>query len=222
MILITIKHIFGKVPKLFRWLIVTVFIAPILVYVVVQFSTNKPIELFPENLIYLLLLILFLLTASYIVGSFRSVRELLTIKNSISKNSSNDSQIIKKKLPYSEVTIGNYKTQDICADIRAKIILDESHQPAVDLFLDRIRKGEPFCPECSRPMDYWKATWMADFAQIGYQCFNCDIKHKGNYEDLLNDIKGEVRKNYEKYWDIYKGENNKLTKGNPEDYQLPK
>lgn len=222
MIVLTLKHIFGKIPKLFRWLIVTVFIAPILVYVVVQFSTNKPIELFPANLIYLLLLILSLLIVSYFVGSYRSVSELLTMKNTLVKNSPNDSQISKKKLPYSEITIGNYSTQDICADIRAKIILDELHQPSVDIFLDRIRIGDPFCPKCSRPMDYWRATWMADFAQIGYQCFNCGVKHKGDFGDLLNDIKGEVRRNYKKYWDKYKIEINKMTKGKPEDYQLPK
>lgn len=219
--LLTFKYIFKKVPNTFRWLIVTVFIAPVLVYVVVQFSTNKPIELFPANLIYLLILILLLLNASYIVGSFRSVRELLAMKNSI-KNSSNDSPTNKKKLPYSEITIGNYKTQDISADIRAKIILGELDQPSADIFLDRIKKGDPFCPKCSRPMDYWEASWMADFAQIGYQCFNCDIKHKGDYEDLLNDIKGEVRRDYEKYWEIYQREIEKLINGKPEDFQLPK
>ncbi len=220
--ILTIKYIFGKVPKLFRWLIGTIFVAPILIYIVVQFSTNKPIELFPTNLIYLFLLILFLVITSFVVGAFRSVRDLLEEKNIIGKYSVSNPKTNRKMLPYSEITIGNYNTQDISVDIRAKIILDESSKPSIDIFLDRIRKGNPFCPKCSRPMDYWKASWMADFAQIGYQCFNCNIQHKGDYENIMNDIKGEVRKNYENYWLIYKTEFDKLTKGKPEDFQIPK
>lgn len=220
--IITLKYIFGNVPKLFRWLIGTIFIAPILIYVVVQFSINKPIELFPTNLIYLFLSILFFVITSYFVGAFISVGKLLNEKNLIEKNTVANPKTSKKMLPYSDITIGNYKTQDISVDIRAKIILGELNKPSVDIFLDRVKKGDPFCPQCSRPMDYWKLSWMANFAQIGYQCLNCKIQHKGDYEDVFNDIKGEVRKNYDSYWLIYMNEIDKLIKGKPEDFQLPK
>ncbi len=217
-----LKHIIRNIPKIFRWLIGSIFIAPILIYVVVQYATNKPIELSQTNLLYLSLIILITVITSIIIGSMRSIKIMLNGKKTIDDNS----QIVNKSnkiiLPYSEITIGSYTTKDLCADIRAKIILDESNKPSIDIFLDRIRKGDPFCPNCLRPMDYLRASWMADGVQIGYQCKNCGIQHKGDFEDVLNDIKGEVRRNYENYWNTYKTEFDKLIKSNPIDYQLPK
>jgi hypothetical protein len=69
--------------------------------------------------------------------------------------------------------------------------------------LERIQLGKPYCPECSRPLDILHGDFVVDFAQMGYKCKNCNTEYEGNDRELLKDIKGEVRKNYDNYWDVY-------------------
>ncbi len=126
----------------------------------------------------------------------------------------------RKILPYSEVAIGTYQTNNLTVDIRAKIVLGESAQPNVEIFLDRIEIGKPYCPKCSRPLDYWNASFMADGIQIGYKCNVCKTECEGDRYEVLDDVKGNVRQNYSQYWSQYKREIDLLTRGKPQRYKL--
>ena len=210
----TIKYILKNIPKWVRWVILGILVSPILGYIVLQVFINKPIEFSLQNLLYILALILMLTVIGYVIGSYRSVKQLLSKPPALSPTKE------KKELPYQYLTIGQYKTENICSDIRASIKLSEKVKPNVDVFLDRVFEGEPYCPKCFRPMDKWNAGWQADFAQIGYFCEKCNIKHKGNWEDVRNDIKGIVRKDYDRYWDNYRKQLSELTDNKPENYKL--
>jgi len=214
----TLNFIMKKIPKSIRWIIASLIVTPIIGYILLQLITNKPIEISVEKIIYVIIIIISLSIIGYLVGSFRAVSYLLLNKPSIKS----EIKPIKKILPYNEIVIGTYKTEILCSDIRAKIFLNESLKPNVDVFLERIHEGDPFCSQCSRPLDDWNASYMADFAQIGYKCKTCNTQIEGDWKALRNIIKGEVRKNYDKYWLGYKTQIDELTGGKPEEYEIPK
>ncbi|MDI7261584.1 MAG: hypothetical protein QME90_16920 [Thermodesulfobacteriota bacterium] len=126
----------------------------------------------------------------------------------------------RKALPYDYVTVGTYKIEHLAVDIRAKIVLDEITQPSIDLFLERISTGNPYCPHCQRPLDEDHLDWMGDFAQIGYTCSECQTKIKRDRMELWNDVQGEVRKRFGVYYETYKSQVHKLTKGKPDKYKI--
>ena len=99
----TIKIIIQSIPKIIRIIIGTIFIAPILGYIVIQISTIKPIELSTINLLYLTFSVIILVIGGYIIGSFRAVQKLITQSN----KSYNVSE--KKQLSHRYITIGTFK-----------------------------------------------------------------------------------------------------------------
>ncbi len=220
----SIKFIVSNIPKLFRWLILTGFIGPILVHVVTQFLMNQSINFSINNIIILSSIIIFISLSGFIIGAIRSVT-ILRAKNNRSPNSteniSTDDKEKLKVLPYSYVKIGEYSTDNLSADILAKIILGENTKPDISLFLERINIDRPYCPRCSRPLDYWNASWMADGGQIGYKCLKCDTQREGDKYSVLNDAKAEVRKDFDNYWEIYENKIFQLTDGEPQKYKLP-
>jgi hypothetical protein len=124
----------------------------------------------------------------------------------------------KKTLPDRYISVGTFKTKELEVDIRAEIILEEQIKPDIENFLERIGTGNPYCPNCSRPLDEWKLDWMANFAQIGYKCPPCNTQREGDALDLLNDVYGLIRSNYAYYWNIYSEKIHQLTGGKPQDY----
>ncbi|MBK7378981.1 MAG: hypothetical protein IPJ03_08210 [Ignavibacteriales bacterium] len=212
----TIKIIIRSIPKIIRVIIGTIFIAPILGYIVIQIATDKTIELSTINILYLIFSVLILLIVGYVIGSFRAVQKLITQSNKSS------SVLEKKQLPHRYISIGTFATRHLSSDIRANIFLNEKIKPSIDSFLDRVYEGEPFCTICLRPLDKWNASYMADFAQIGYKCPSCKTEIKGDWEDLRKSIKGDVRSKYAEYWEKYKKQIYELTNGNPDGYTLPK
>ena len=126
----------------------------------------------------------------------------------------------RKILPYKEVVIGTYQTNNLSVDIRAKIVLGENNQPDVGIFLDRIDIGRPYCPECYRPLNERNVVTFVGYAQIGYECRECRTEYEGDRRNLLDDVKGEIRRNYSTFWSRYKREIDLLTKGKPHNYKL--
>ncbi len=124
----------------------------------------------------------------------------------------------KTVLPTDSVVIGSVKKQNLATDIRAKIVLNDNTQPHVELFLDRIQRTSPYCPKCFRPLDTKHASWMADGVQTGYECKSCQTEYDGKYRDVLNEVKAEVRRDFDKYWKIYCDEIEKMTNGKPENF----
>jgi hypothetical protein len=156
--------------------------------------------------------------------SLKTITELQTqIARSHQKLSEN--QVIplidsKRTLPYRYISIGTFKTKELGVDIQAKIILEEKIKPDIENFLERINTGNPYCPKCSRPLDEWRSNWETKFDRIGYKCPSCNTQRAGDTMDLLNDICGLIRPNYDYFWDIYSKKIHQLTGGKPQDYLI--
>ena len=82
-----------------------------------------------------------------------------------------------------------------------------------------IRK--PCCAACEQPLNVRAASWMADFAQIGYACPACQTEISKYASDLRNDVIAEIRRGYDSYWQTYRDAIAALTKGKPRRYRLP-
>lgn len=126
----------------------------------------------------------------------------------------------RKLLPYPDVTFYTFKKDFICVEIRAIIVLNETILPSIDHFLDRITISRLFCENCGLPIDEINATWMADFAQIGFQCKKCNKNINLYLNDLKNDLYSDIRNNYKIYYDAYQNEINRLTKRKQRKYKL--
>ena len=128
----------------------------------------------------------------------------------------------KRILQYSKVKIGEYSRENLKVDILAKINLDNKVRPEIPLFLERVIVGDPYCSHCSRNLDSLHAIWMADGVQIGYKCTDCQTEIKRDRNELVDDAKAEVRKNFDQMWVLYCNEIKRITKGKPNRYVLPR
>jgi len=129
-------------------------------------------------------------------------------------------QNVRKKLPVSEITIGTYKEPSLAIDILAEVILEEKSKPDIEVFLKRIVLREPYCPNCLRTLDTTHASWMADGVQTGYKCSKCNNEREGTVLDLYKDVHGEVRRNFETYWQTYTEAIHRLTGGKPGEFRV--
>lgn len=209
----SLKHIFSNIPKFIRSIILAGFISPIIGYVIVQITTDNPINISLSNIGYLLIIIVSFTVIGFIIGSIISITQLrynrLAPKCSI------------KKLSDDKVAIGEYITEGLSVGILAEIVLDENSKPSIDSFLIRIKIGEPYCLSCSNPFELLRASWQLEGIQIGYKCTNCDYEIHKDYNDLQREVKGKVRKNFDEYWNIYIEEIDKMTGGKRSQYKLP-
>jgi hypothetical protein len=126
----------------------------------------------------------------------------------------------RKKLPVSEVSIGTFKDRVLAIDILAKVILQEKTKPSIEVFLKRIVLERPYCPNCQRTLDTTRASWMADGVQTGYKCSNCQTERRGVMSDIYKDVQGEIRRNFDSYWQPYSRLINELTDGKPQDFRV--
>jgi len=127
----------------------------------------------------------------------------------------------RQTLPYKEVIIGTYVIKDLAnVSIKANILLIEQTKPNVDIFVQRISISEPYCKKCEEPMVPLVVEVMLTGKQIGYQCEKHNIKIKKIKADILNEVIGEVRRNYNRYWEKYKDEISALTNGDPKKFKL--
>jgi hypothetical protein len=127
----------------------------------------------------------------------------------------------RKPLPQRMVVIGTHLDNGLAVALKAQIVLGENTLPDVEIFLDRIHLGEPYCPTCKRPLDKLRASWMADCGHIGYECKTCETEIQKFPAALHNDALGAVRRGYLSLWERYENEIRDLTKGKPKKYMLP-
>jgi hypothetical protein len=127
----------------------------------------------------------------------------------------------RESLPYSHVVIGTLKRGVLAVDVRAEVFLEEKIRPPIGIFADRVSLDDPYCPKCSRPLAPLHASWMADGVQIGYQCRSCLTEIRGTRSDVLSEARGEIRRNYEKYWQNYQNAIQELTGGEPHKFRVP-
>lgn len=127
----------------------------------------------------------------------------------------------KTALPYDQVPIGRLEREGLRAEIVADIVLVEHTIPSPEEFTNRIRVRPPSCAKCSVTLADWNASWMADGAQIGYKCEDCQTQIEGTSSDLLRQAQGIVRGDFFGHWQRYSGEIDGLTKKKRKRYKLP-
>ena len=218
-----IKTILNNIPKFFTWLIPSVFVTPILILLISGYISNQTLNFSLNNLKNIIYLTLAVSIIAFLWGSLKTVKYFMLnfeeSNDSYRKTTTIDG---KKILQYSKVKIGEYSRENLKVDILAKINLDNEVQPEIPLFLERVIIGDPYCPRCSRNLDYLHASWMADGVQIGYKCINCGTEISRKREELVDDAKAEVRKKFNETWLLYSKEIKKITKGKPHKYVLPR
>jgi hypothetical protein len=217
------KIIFKNIPKFFAYLILAILIAEPVKLLIAKYLMNQPLNISLTNLKNIIYITLVVSIIAFFWSSLKTVK--LLILNTEKSNDSYKKMITiegKRILQYSKVKIGEYSCNNLKLDILAKINLDNEVKPEIPLFLERIIIGDPYCPLCSSNLDYLRASWKADYVQIGYKCKNCQAEIEKDRQDLINDAKAEVRKNFDEVWVLYCNEIKRITKGKPHKYVLPK
>jgi hypothetical protein len=215
----TIKKIFSRIPKKGIASIISPFLGVLAGRCYDSYVLQTPFLGWPRLLPVLvwsggLLAIYFLI--AFIYQSIRLASELSTQM----PTASGHPQDTRKKLPVSEVTIGTFKDPLLAIDILAEVILEERSKPGIEVFLERIVLREPYCPHCSRTLDTTHASWVADGVQTGYRCSDCKTDREGTVLNLYKDVQGEVRRNFETYWQTYTEAIHRLTGGKPERFRV--
>ena len=163
------KIVLGNIPSFFKWLIPTVFISPLLILILLNFVQNQELDISSRNLniVFVMTLATSLLALLWSLFSkvFQLVKSGLNSTDSVRVSTTIDGKII---LPYSTIKIGEFKIENLCADILANIYLFKEVQPTVSHFLERIKVPEPFCPTCKKALNLLKTDWVSDYRQVGY------------------------------------------------------
>lgn len=212
-----LKYIYSLIPTTIKWILLSIFVLPILGKIVSEGISEEGINISLNKFLYLLVFAIILLAIGFFIGSFRSVRILLSTEKS--ENIGNVKQ--KKILSVNQVNIGQYKDENLAVAIIAEINLTDEIQPNIEDFIKRVSIGEPFCPQCLRPLDIYHTSWQVDGSPDGFQCEECNTKRQGLKSDIIKDIIKEIRFNYKEYYEKYHSEIDKLTKGKPQQYNLP-
>lgn len=131
-------------PKYISWPIITFIVIPTLGYFFQTYITDGVFNLNFIKISYFIIPSIILLL---IIGSFISMFRCI---ESTRGQTSQQIKIIsnKKLLPYRDVSIGKYVTSNINVDILAEIILGETITPDIEIFLKRLKLGNPYCPSC--------------------------------------------------------------------------
>lgn len=214
----TVKRIFSRIPK--KW--VTIF-SPILGVLVDRlyesYAAQTPfigwLRIFPVLIWGTLVLGVYFLIA-FIYQSIKLASEVIPQVHTDLEEFPDS----RTKLPISEVSIGTFKDTELAVGILAKVILEEKTKPDVEVFLKRIFLGKPYCPKCQRTLDTTHADWMADGVQTGYKCSKCQTERRGVMSTIYKDVQGEVRRNFDTYWQTYSRAINELTHAKPEDFRV--
>jgi hypothetical protein len=216
------KSIIKNIPGFFKWLIPGVLIAPILVILVTHFVQNKTINFSCQNVLKIIFITIGCCIIAFIWAMLLTIIQLKNhSKNpggNIRKSTTANGKII---LPYRSIAIGEYHKENLCVDILANIHLIKEVKPTSSQFLKRITNDSPYCPNCKKNLNILRGSWMIDGVQIGYKCNDCNTEIKICRKDLISEVKAEVRKNYDLYWENYNDEIKRITKGKPEKYAIP-
>jgi len=214
-----IKRIFSRIPKKGIASIVSPFVGVFADRLYESYVSQTPFVGWPRIFPVLLWASGFLATYFLIAFVYQSIKLAADLTTQIQTDPTKLPDP-RRKLPVSEVSIGTFKDTVLAIDILAKIILEERIKPSVEVFLKRIILERPYCPKCQRTLDTTHASWMADGVQIGYKCSNCQTERKGTMSDIYRDVQGEVRRNFDSYWQAYSHLINELTDGKPQDFRV--
>ena len=217
----SVKYIFKYYPK---WIVGLISFGGVISFVfedpIRQFINGDKVDFANINIPRIVLIVCIILMLGFIWAAIKSIEGLISKKGDCIEKAAKPQQV-KKHLPRSEVKIGEYNVDFLCVDILATIDLDETQQPDVTFFLNRIKFGEPYCVNCHSPLDIRCANWNLGLHQFGYDCKKCELKIDINNDIILRELKSIIRTNYGQYWQKYQEEINKLTGGKPDDFEVP-
>ena len=128
----------------------------------------------------------------------------------------------RKLLPQRQVVIGTYQEDGLAVDLRAQIVLGERTPPDVEIFLDRVRLGQPYCPRCSNRLEEVLVDhWIPGYSGTHYECYRCEIETPMDGDDLEGEVFGAIRRDYLRFWSRYDEEIQHLTGGKPKKFKVP-
>jgi len=128
----------------------------------------------------------------------------------------------RRFLPQREVIVGTYREEGIATDVRAEIVLGERIPPDVEIFLDRIQIGQPYCPDCSSQLEeVFVEHWVPGYSGWHYECRRCGTEIAIDGDELRRAAAGAVRRDYLRYWSRYEEEIQHLTGAKPGRFKLP-
>lgn len=195
-----LKIMWQYYPVWVKWTVLTLIVGPVGYYLVTQFITGATINLSLTNLSYILLGTSIIGVVGLFTGAWRAIAEQRT--EIIINRPKPASKVLPLVLP-DTVNIGNFTDKILSVDIQAKVVVGEVAKPETDTFLQRVSYGEPFCSNCSRPLQTNNSgAWSHDDIDA-YSCDKCKEKWTGDGYDVLVEIKGEVRRNYDQYYQVY-------------------
>ena len=96
----------------------------------------------------------------------------------------------------------------------------------VEEFLRSVELSAPFCPACKADLvGRYDTGDLFNYLCPDSQCVNKGVLYDFNIDtfkqNILSKFSGKVRKDFDKYWQIYVDEYKKLTDGHVEKYQDP-
>jgi len=128
----------------------------------------------------------------------------------------------RKVLTQRQVVIGTYREDGIAVDLRAQIVLGERIPPDVEIFLDRVEIGQPYCPDCSSQLEeVFLEHWIPGCSGWRYECRRCETEVAIDGDELRRAAAGAVRREFGSYWSRYQEEIRCLTGGKPRRFKLP-
>ncbi len=210
------KIIWLNIPKLFKKLMFpSVFVISLLTHLVNNYVSDVPNKLSIDALFDIFIFFFIISLLSVLTGYLVSLH-LITIKKISGESSKNKDDNLKKITPEFELKVLNYGEVEWTVLIRRRWKPDEI--AGVENFLKAIELSDARCGICN-----------SDFyvEHSHYKCINGDCKNNQSIystdlykyaKQALAKFNGDVRNNYDKFWqkyiDIYQG----LTNGKYDKY----
>lgn len=128
----------------------------------------------------------------------------------------------RNALTQRQVVIGTYREGAVAVDLRAEIVLGERIPPDVEIFLDRLLVGQPYCSDCSSQLEeVFLDHWVPGYSGWRYECRRCETEVAIDGDELQRAAAGAVRRDYLRCWSRYEEEIRCLTGGKPRRFKLP-
>jgi len=222
--------VFNRIPKKWFSTLGTIVFTNIFF---IPWLLNQPIEGLPRILVIIgisLGVIIFYFTVMTIVYSLQIIKELNAAIENQGHIRSTDIVIKKKDKLRSHIEIHTIISDglwEIKVSVRRRWLPSEP-RPNVEDFIESIKYSEPHCGLCHSNLEH---GYLFGHSRGGNKCTNpeCENSRKilivmslyDQCKDVANQFAGQVRSDYDKYWELYKSTYQEITNGKPEKYQAP-
>lgn len=116
------------------------------------------------------------------------------------------------------VVIGTLRRPRLAITMRAAVVQTEPTPPPLPVFLRRILADllSPYCPRCSLPLELWHGDAGVAGQPLGYECRPCGTRTRWTPDDVLKQMKREVRRHYAHYRAQYQEAIRQHERGSPQ------